>query len=399
MLPILACVVGVWIAWVLSLRLSAKPPRQDSPKPDPLPEGTPETRLTLKRDFRTGSVRYEVEYRGRVPISRPASMAAITHAIDVETKMPLVSRLEQFQEPETSVFRFEHPLGDLHPDQAWTDWVTVGALYPDWMIGPRGGRRKIEVLVRFIDVRNRPKMPLWWEAGSHQSGLLWASRPMSVEHSFAGRGYQDISQDRETLLEASVKVAVWMAMSDGALDRSEGEVIKEWMKQCVEAKDEECRPALKKLLNSAFRNAHEESRMGRMELVELLRGLRDIGDAADKYRLLELAFDVLVADGTATSSELGMITQIMEELGLDADEVARTRDRKLLRLEPRGLDGACQDALLGIKPGWDRETIRKHLRTEFQKWNGRLNALPEGRERDHAQKMLDLIAEARTRHA
>ena len=36
-----------------------------------------------------------------------------------------------------------------------------------------------------------------------------------------------------------------------------------------------------------------------------------------------------------------------------------------------------------------------HLRKEFKKWNDRLNTASEGEERDNAQKMLDLIADAR----
>ena len=37
----------------------------------------------------------------------------------------------------------------------------------------------------------------------------------------------------------------------------------------------------------------------------------------------------------------------------------------------------------------------KHLREQFYKWNNRLSALQEGEERRNAQRMLELIAEAR----
>jgi len=39
-----------------------------------------------------------------------------------------------------------------------------------------------------------------------------------------------------------------------------------------------------------------------------------------------------------------------------------------------------------------------HLREEFNKWNNRLNTLPEGVERDNAQQMLGLISDARKKY-
>jgi hypothetical protein len=37
--------------------------------------------------------------------------------------------------------------------------------------------------------------------------------------------------------------------------------------------------------------------------------------------------------------------------------------------------------------------------SQYGKWNGRLNSLSEGIERENAQKMLDLIAEARKKYS
>jgi hypothetical protein len=56
------------------------------------------------------------------------------------------------------------------------------------------------------------------------------------------------------------------------------------------------------------------------------------------------------------------------------------------------------EELLNIDPRWDAGKIKAHLRTEFQKWNNRLTTLPEGDERESAQKMLDAISEARKRY-
>ena len=55
--------------------------------------------------------------------------------------------------------------------------------------------------------------------------------------------------------------------------------------------------------------------------------------------------------------------------------------------------------MLQIDTDWTNEQIKKHLREEYSKWNNRINTLDEGQERDNAQQMLDLIAEARKKYA
>ncbi len=55
--------------------------------------------------------------------------------------------------------------------------------------------------------------------------------------------------------------------------------------------------------------------------------------------------------------------------------------------------------LLGITDDMTEGQVNSHLRKEFQKWNSRLNTLPEGEERENAQRMLDLIASVRNNRA
>ena len=56
------------------------------------------------------------------------------------------------------------------------------------------------------------------------------------------------------------------------------------------------------------------------------------------------------------------------------------------------------EEILGIEKSWDKDRIKKHLTTEFQKWNNRYSTLKEGEERNNAQLMLNKIAEARKKY-
>ncbi len=92
------------------------------------------------------------------------------------------------------------------------------------------------------------------------------------------------------------------------------------------------------------------------------------------------------------------IRRVADALGLDLDEIEKLRDTKMIGLDMSVSDHASIEEILGINVKWDADLIKKHLRTEFQKWNDRLNTLPEGDVRQNAQHMLDVIAEARKKY-
>ena len=105
----------------------------------------------------------------------------------------------------------------------------------------------------------------------------------------------------------------------------------------------------------------------------------------------------MAADGIADPRELKTIRKIADALELDFDEIEKLRDQKLIGLDT-STDQASVEDLLGIEKDWTEDRIKKHLRSEFQKWNDRLNTLPEGDNRNNAQRMLNLIADARKKY-
>ena len=75
------------------------------------------------------------------------------------------------------------------------------------------------------------------------------------------------------------------------------------------------------------------------------------------------------------------------------------KDQRLIKLDPSSSSNSGLEEILDINPEWGNEQINKHILTQYGKWNGRLNSLSEGIERENAQKMLDLIAEARRKYS
>ena len=123
-----------------------------------------------------------------------------------------------------------------------------------------------------------------------------------------------------------------------------------------------------------------------------------VASAAQKYEALDLCLDVMAADGVADENELQTIKNISESLGLDFEEIQKMKDQRLIKLSTDVESQSSVESMLGIDPEWSNDKIQRHLRSEFTKWNGRINTLSEGEERDNAQRMLNLIAEARKKY-
>ena len=104
------------------------------------------------------------------------------------------------------------------------------------------------------------------------------------------------------------------------------------------------------------------------------------------------------ADGVADSGELAIINKIAESLGVDYKDVEKFKDRSILELEVTATHEQSMEVLLELDPSWGKEEIDRHLRDQFTRWNGRLNSLPEGSERQQAQHMLDLIGKCQTKY-
>ena len=107
----------------------------------------------------------------------------------------------------------------------------------------------------------------------------------------------------------------------------------------------------------------------------------------------------MAADGKAEKQELKQIRNIAEMVGVSYEEISKMKDKRLVKLNPNVASNASAEETLGIDPSWDKEKINAHIISQYSKWNGRLNSLLEGTERENAQKMLDLIAELRKKYS
>ncbi len=351
---------------------------------------------TNTKDDGSGVLVKQIEGRGLFSLQRATNVGFIISVFDKTSGElePIISAIESFQESDNVMFQHSVEVGSISPNHGFPRWVRLGVIIPDILQPPYGGRRQILAVVRMVDINNAPEINYGFGGPTDHPGILW-QKSLSFEYTFDEKGYEEATEHKNEALAISLKIGVAIAMADGNLDESEGNILKEWIIRGIEPFSGERQEELKELYNGAMREAYADAKDGNLSLSPLTQRLNEIGDKTTKYETMELCFDVMAADGVANSEGINIIHKVAGALDLDFKEIEKMRDITIIDLDTSVSSHAGIEDLLGIEPDWDRAHVKKFLRDEFQKWNNRLNTLPEGVERDNAQRMLELIAEAR----
>ena len=195
-----------------------------------------------------------------------------------------------------------------------------------------------------------------------------------------------------------IRLAAAVAVADGYLEAGEIQVIRQkiekWVEKAESAYDGLGETQREESYKAIVAHALNDAMADQIDTDALLNRLRHEEDQKLWYEILELCFDVMAADGIADVDELGLLREIGDASEIDARDIEKLRDRKIIDLKNTNTVKTPIEELLGIAPDWDPATIKCHLRKEYRKWNSRLNTVSEGKARQNAQNMLNIIGEA-----
>ena len=340
---------------------------------------------------------FEILVKGNPNVTHNAPIVLIFKLFDKKTSYPILSTFEQTSETSSRVFETSVALGDMG-DKYWPDWSRVGALIPESLIGPHRGKRILELqcFIWHQDLQPTFKNGYLPEGEVPRGGINIISHEFHFD--LDNPGYMEVDEERLQIQIASIKLAISMALADGSLDELEGNEIIKWIKGTVDSSLESQKINIKNELNNALEEGFKEIKSNSININSICNEIINIGSKADKFDLIELCLDVMAADGEADKEELRQIEMISNLIGIDYQEITKMKDQRLIKLDPTSSSMAGMEEKLDINPEWDKETINKHILKLYGKWNGRLNSLPQGKERDNAQIMLGLIAEARKKY-
>lgn len=352
---------------------------------------------TLNSDG-TGPRVVEIEIKGAFPreASQYQDTVFVTSVFD-ETDgelTPVLSHLDGFQETTSRVFQYTAPMGRVLENQGFVSWIRAGVVIPDLIQPPSSGTRKLVAILRMLDASSLHLI----NHGFHtESPAIFWQRSLRFEHSVRDKGYLEAARDRDKAIGLTIKLGVVLAMVDGTLSEEKGTVLKNWIRKTIQPFSEARQSELKEIYNKSFRENYALAKNQQLSITDTVVALNDIADKSTKYEAIDLCFDLMAAGKEADIEALGLIRLIAEALELDLDEIEKMKDQRIVNLGASLSDQASIESLLGIQAGWSNDQIKAHLRAEFQKWNNRLNAV-EGEERQSAQRMLDLIAQARKKY-
>jgi hypothetical protein len=340
----------------------------------------------------------EIQVKGLFPITFTRKLGFVTSVFDDTSGsfQTVGCIMEAFQEPHTRAYQHSTEVGITEPGVGFISWVRVGVVLPQLLETPFSGKRKLAALLRLIDLNNKPDITCGFHQPNH-NGLLW-QRQLDFDHVVEGKGYLELQALRDEARVLSVKIATCIAMWDSSLGNAEGEVLKIWIQKTLSGLSGDRRESLRSSLNAALKDAYTAAQEGQLDLTSLTQQLNEIGDKASKYETIELCYDVLTARDILHPDAAKIIDLTAKVLELDLSEVEKIRDIRLVNLKTDLTSSGGMEELLGIDPEWDVDRKKRHLRSEFQKWNNRLTTLSEGAERDNAQRMLDAISEVRQQY-
>lgn len=336
----------------------------------------------------------EIQCKGLFPVYTTTQVGFMTSVFTRDSEgdlSPVLSLIESFQETNTVVFQHLADIGGIDAGQGFIEWVHVGSV-PLGLLNPSfGGIQDLTIIVRLVDMYDLPDISLGFGENGIWKGLI------NYKHNFKNKGYEEEAEDIDKARALSIEIGMAVAMADGELDDSEGETLKNWIKKMIAPFGDQKQKKLKKVYNDAMRNSYKLSESGDLVLGNICKQLNEIGEDAQKYEAVELAHEVMASDGIAHASEIKIIHKIANSLNIDADELENIRDQYMVGVDLSS-DNSDVEGSIGIESSWSDDKKLKHLRQEYQKWNSRLNTLPEGSERESAQQKLDLIAKARKKY-
>ena len=359
-----------------------------------------QTRVVEKNseDDGSGLNFWAVEVRGLFPVSHEKNVTFTISLLDVtngdEQKKPVLSILEQFQEPNSRAYFCSAEVGSVNPDQGYVKWVEIGRVVPFFVQSSHAGDRNLKIVVRLVETGSVHKINLGFGDFIDQE-LVWIKlQELDIEQ--VAKGYEEAVEDQKECLALSIKLAMAVAMADGSLDDSEGSIIKQWMSKALTTYSETTQSEIKEVLNNAMKSAYADSKNDKLSKTDVVERFNEIGDDMAKYEAMELCYEVMAADGIADDEEIKVLHRLGDALELEMSELDKIRDLKMMDLS--GSLKSDEKSLLGIDPGWSNEEVQSHLKSEFKKWNARLNNLQSGPDREHAQRMLDLIGIERSKY-
>lgn len=172
-------------------------------------------------------------------------------------ELPVLCLLDEFNKGNSEAFWYESKVEQFpYESTILRNWVTVINVPKIFLTCPRSGNRKIKVDVYAV-------------RGNTEYILEQSSNEFYFESN--NTGYEETSENRDYFEEMTIKTAMLVSASDGSMDASEANVVKEWVQKRINSFSEEYREEEKKDLILILENLMKRSIINRLIFMKYLK--------------------------------------------------------------------------------------------------------------------------------
>jgi uncharacterized membrane protein YhaH (DUF805 family)/predicted flap endonuclease-1-like 5' DNA nuclease len=199
----------------------------------------------------------------------------------------------------------------------------------------------------------------------------------------------------EKIVLLTVSIASLMAHADHKIVPDESKVIKKWRNQALErvGANVNSNAQLKRGFNASTQLLKADHFLDKF-IDNICSTFKSSSVQSERNAMLELCFQVMVADNYLHINEVKIINEFSNRCGISHKQLNDYRDKLILE-ENLVIDTTFPlDVFYGIDFFEDVESSKKFLMNEFRKWNMRINTLSPMK-REGAQRMIDRISDAR----
>lgn len=335
------------------------------------------------------------------------SNVGITIAVSIfddQNRLPFISYIDVFQEKSSRAYLYLREIGNVQKGFYYPTWYPVGFAVKESLVPPRSGTTTLRIIYRFIETGIESRISggyvdesnikqIYSSYGHPKTKVSKLTLDLDVE------GYLDLGDNSKKAHKQALILGIELALIDDEMHDAEGNVIKEWMGKYVESFTGEEKESIKSEMNATMRRSYKDVNSKKINREHIIKELLSVGKKADFKDTMELLVDIMAADEEAHKNELDFINQVGDDLGVSAIEIQKMKDLRFLNKDGLEISEINSDAILGIDPDkMTKEQICQHLRTEYNKWNSRLQSVTDPDKRSKTQARVDSITAARIKY-
>jgi len=311
--------------------------------------------------------------------------------------LPIQCESSDFQEEHTSAFQLNYNIGEIGGSLEFLEWTPIGVFSSMLLDGPFEDTKNLMVVARLIDleyeyyIHHGKVLPT-------ENGVLWTGIK-KFKINLWNDGYLESKIRLQRFHFTSIGLAVLMAAACNRIEAHLIEIIQEkiddWLAEASSSyqiydgysSDQERSEKYSTQFNQILQKANGRT----LIQSRLLTELKQRCSPSQAVELIELCFDVMMADKIITVATLELIDKIAKATRIDLKKLEKIRDDNIVRISTAINFDIPAEQFLGINSYWKPKKKIKHLESEFHKWNSRLNLVPEGDTRENIQRLLTMI--------